>query len=734
MKKVSDSSSKALRAAFFVYPTAFQAPGGGEVQLLKTKASLEAKGVEVTLFNQWQDKLEEFDIFHTFGSVKDCLDMIRTADIMGVRTALSTICWYSWKSSMGIYSPLDQRMASMARQAGKSVCPFMPSKRKKMMEYSDLLFPNSQSEADQLVRYFCMPREKIFVVPNGADSFFADAKPDAFIEKYNIKDFILCVGRIEPRKNQLNMIRALSASKIPLVFIGDYVHQYRDYYWQCRKEAGKNVHFLGPIQHDSHLLASAYAACNTFLLASWLETPGLAALEAGLAGAKIVITDQGATKEYFQDYAHYVPPDNLEKIRSQTLKTFESAPADGLKKRIQNNYLWSHAAEKTLEGYKHLAQFHPGIRSLKNRSKKAKHVRIGIDLQSIRGKKTGLGVYSEHLVRAFFEENQDEFSFRFYSKEVHHDLNTAQRWMWENLELPLQARGDKVDILHVPAFAPPYYKCYKLVVTVHDLIGMLFPNQLRWPSAFYWGRWLPFSLKRADAFIADSENTKKDLIQYLGIEEKKIHVVYLSGHEAFSSEIPENQIKTVKKKYGVHEKYFLFVGTVEPRKNLDRVIEAFGFFLKEKKRGVRHQLVVVGSREFGHGKFFQSLASKVGVTLEDVIFTDYVSHDELNALYCGAEAFIYPSLYEGFGIPILEAMASGVPVLGSTKTSVPEVTGDAALLVDPYECKEIMEGMIQLADNPNLRADLTRKGFERTKAFSWKNTAKQTLDVYRSIL
>jgi glycosyltransferase involved in cell wall biosynthesis len=327
----------------------------------------------------------------------------------------------------------------------------------------------------------------------------------------------------------------------------------------------------------------------------------------------------------------------------------------------------------------------------------------------------------------------DGLAFRFYSRGKDVDLNTAQRWYWENVQLPLLSRRDKLDILHIPAFAPPYVKNCKLVVTVHDLIGMLFPNQLRWPSAFYWGKWLPFTLRRADAIIADSENTKRDLIGGLKIPEQKIHVVYLSGHEGFTSQIPQEAIQAAKKQYGIVERYFLFVGTIEPRKNLDRVIEAFAAFLHAKKKSSRYQLVVVGSKEFGHGKFFQSLANKFGVTLEDVIFTGYVSKENLNALYCGAETFVYPSLYEGFGIPILEAMAAGAPVLTSTKTSVPEVAGDAALLVDPYDVKAIMQGMIDMSEDASLRRSMIAKGFERIKRFSWAETSRKTVEVYQSL-
>jgi glycosyltransferase involved in cell wall biosynthesis len=341
-----------MKVAFYVYPTAFQNPGGGEVQLLKTKEYLEKLGVSVKLFDTWCDKLETFDILHTFGSVKDAFPMMEAARRAGIKNVLSTICWYNWRSAWETPGSWAARAAALGRHAGKVFLPFVPSQRKRMMEISDVLMPNSESEAEQLERFFRIPRSKIAVVPNAVDAVFADVKPDLFIEKYNLRDFVLCVGRIEPRKNQLGMIRALTGTKVPFVLIGDPVKTYPAYYQACRKAAGGNVHFLGGIPHESELLKSAYAACDTFLLASWLETPGLAALEAGLAGAKIVITREGATREYFAGFASYVDPSDHADIRSKILMVHKLSKETRLKEHISRNYSWDSAARKIFEIYK----------------------------------------------------------------------------------------------------------------------------------------------------------------------------------------------------------------------------------------------------------------------------------------------------------------------------------------------------------------------------------------------
>ena len=341
-----------MKVAFYVYPVAFQSPGGGEMALLKTKEYLEKEGLAVKLFDPWHDKLKDFDILHTFGSVKDALRMMESAHTAGIKNVLSTICWYSLKAAWGTYPSPSKRVMSTARHFAKTLFPFVPSERKRMMQCSDILLPNSETEAEQLRRFFGMPQEKITIVPNGVDPSFAFAAPGAFTEKYGLKDFVLCVGRIEPRKNQLNVVRALKDISRPIVFIGDYVPEYKDYYEACKRAGGSNIHFLGPLPHDSSLLASAYAACDTFLLATWLETPGLAALEAGLAGAKVVITDQGAAPEYFKDFAAYVSPDSLSDIREKTLEMLKRPKTPDLKEHIQQNYLWSIVARRTMEVYK----------------------------------------------------------------------------------------------------------------------------------------------------------------------------------------------------------------------------------------------------------------------------------------------------------------------------------------------------------------------------------------------
>ncbi len=339
---------------YYVYPSAFQNPGGGEVLLLKSKEYVEQAGTRVTLFNMWQDRLSSSDILHVFGSVKEALGLMEVAKSVGTKIVHSPIIWYDWSSSFGIDYDPKERMICLIRQLAKSFAPFIPSDRRKMMQLADVVLASSVLEAKQIHRYFLIPQERIRVVTYGTDDYFERATPDLFVKKYGLKDFVLCVGRIEPRKNQLNLIRAMNQISKPLVLIGDPVSHHQNYYDRCVKEAKSNVRFLGGLKRDSEELKSAFAACDVFALPSWFETPGLSALEAGLAGAKLVITQGGPTREYFQDLAEYADPKSIADIKVKIEKALSSKKTDRLKQHIRAKYLWQNMAKQTIQIYQSL--------------------------------------------------------------------------------------------------------------------------------------------------------------------------------------------------------------------------------------------------------------------------------------------------------------------------------------------------------------------------------------------
>lgn len=361
--------------------------------------------------------------------------------------------------------------------------------------------------------------------------------------------------------------------------------------------------------------------------------------------------------------------------------------------------------------------------------------RIGIDIHCAEGRISGLGRTVEQLWTHLKKMPMPDCEYRFLTRsKPSKDMNTLRRLYWENSEVPRFARTEKLDLLHVPAFAVPALKPCKLVLTVHDLIGMTFPNQKGLPSKLYWGKWLPWTSKHADAIITISEHSKKDIVQYLHIPESKVHVILLSGHEHFKSNIELQDINQVKESLGIDEEYFLFVGTLEPRKNLARTIQAFSQFLRHKKVSTRYQLVLVGAKDFGHGTYFEQTLKPLISNEKDIVCTDYIDHDTLNRLYAGARALAFPSLYEGFGFPVLEAMGSGTTVITSNTTSLPEVAGDAAYYVNPMSLEEIEQAFKFLAEDDSLRNDLLRRSKKRLSLFSWQKTTLQTQNVYRKLL
>ncbi len=222
------------------------------------------------------------------------------------------------------------------------------------MLVADALLPNSASEAEQVSRLFAIDKSKMHIVPLGVDEKFNQADPSKFKKSYGMDNFILSVGRIEPRKNQLNLIKAMKGSGKRLVFIGDPVIGLEKYYQECKSLAGEGAVFLSRLSHNSEMLASAYAACEVFVLQGWFETPGLAALEAGLSGAKLAVTKGGSTKDYFKDFVQYFNPADPRSIKAAVNNAFLEKQSDNLKQHIYSHYLWSHSAEENIKVYEGL--------------------------------------------------------------------------------------------------------------------------------------------------------------------------------------------------------------------------------------------------------------------------------------------------------------------------------------------------------------------------------------------
>ncbi len=350
------SISQSIKIAFFVYPSAFQNIGGGEILLLKTKEYLEKEGIYCKLFDMWSDKLDNFDILHVIGADKSCLGLMRTAKNKGIKIVLDPVFFSTFERAIYEHGSLKRRLEGSARHLMKAAFPYFPSERRKMMLLADAVIPNSYVELKQIKRLFAIPENKMHVVPNCVDPDFERGDEKLFISKYKIRDFILSVGRIEPRKNQLNLIKALKGFRLPLVIIGDPVSDYMGYYEECKKEGGDKAVFVDRLDHADPLLKSAYKACRCFVSQGWFETPGLAALEAGLAGANVATTDKGCTEEYFKDLVEYFDPGNIADIKRAAEKAYNKNDGGRLKERIKSKFLWEAAAKKNIEVYEKILQ------------------------------------------------------------------------------------------------------------------------------------------------------------------------------------------------------------------------------------------------------------------------------------------------------------------------------------------------------------------------------------------
>ena len=291
--------------------------------------------------------------------------------------------------------------------------------------------------------------------------------------------------------------------------------------------------------------------------------------------------------------------------------------------------------------------------------------------------------------------------------------------------------GRKSDITHFFNYIVPPFVHGKKVVTVHDMVYKSFPDTVRGRTKYMLDIGLKRSMKRADLIVTDSEFSKKEIIKYFPQHESRIRVVPCGVDlERFHPCDDPERIPEVKKSLEIEGDYFLYVGTIEPRKNLERLITAYAAFVK-KVGSSSPKLVLAG----GKGWLDQGIYSRVeklGMK-ENVIFTKYVPSEDMNPIMCGALAFVFPSLYEGFGMPPLEAMACGVPVLSSGEASLPEVTGDCAVICDAYDTKSIAEGMYRLYSSEELRKELSRKGLQRAQGFTWKRSAEMLMEVYREL-
>lgn len=383
-------------------------------------------------------------------------------------------------------------------------------------------------------------------------------------------------------------------------------------------------------------------------------------------------------------------------------------------------------------------------------------MKIAFDIQPLLdSQKSGIGYYQYGLVKNIIKRYpDDEYVLNFFNnrlnirkieekiKDLKKDNVMTSNFKWFNSGfykliwniLPIQYSwlfDDKVDITHFfNYFIPPGVKGKK-IVTVHDMTYKRFPETVRLKTR----RMLELNLQRsiniADAVITISEFSKNEILTYFPECEDKITVVYCGVDiNRFTNQINNKLIEKIKQKYMIDGEYLLYLGTLEPRKNIRSLIESYGLVIQELERKVK--LVIAGGKGWMYNDIFEKIKE---LRLEkDVIFTGYIDDEDIGALMKGAVIFLFPSMYEGFGMPTIEAMACGTPVLTSKIASLPEITGDSALLVNPFSVNDIKYGMLKLLTDKHLRDELSIKGLERSKRFSYESISKDLYNVYETVM
>jgi glycosyltransferase involved in cell wall biosynthesis len=375
---------------------------------------------------------------------------------------------------------------------------------------------------------------------------------------------------------------------------------------------------------------------------------------------------------------------------------------------------------------------------------------IGIDASraAVR-ERTGTENYSFHLIGHLLVLESGHYYRLYFNRAPRVELGgaTAQLFpmmanlelrvmpfprLWTHLRLSWEMTCQPPDVLFVPAHVLPLVHPRSSVVTVHDLGYLYYPKAHHFLDRLYLDLSTRYSARVASRVIAVSKATKDDLVRRYGIEPGKITVVYSGCDEAMRPVEDEATIEKAKARYSVQGDYVLSVGTLQPRKNLRRLLEAYAMVRKQAEKGETPCLVIAGKKGWLYNQVFQHVV-RLGLESE-VIFPGYVPQGDLPALLSGARLFVFPSLYEGFGLPVLEAMACGTPVLCSNVSSLPEVAGNAAFLVDPLDVESMAEAMNRLLQDEGLRAQLVKWGFQRVRRFSWERCAGETLAVLENAL
>lgn len=350
---------------------------------------------------------------------------------------------------------------------------------------------------------------------------------------------------------------------------------------------------------------------------------------------------------------------------------------------------------------------------------------ISIGGLNISKQNTGVQYYPEYLFKALSKIESEICDVSIINNDEKLFLNSFYRILFENFFLNRWLKKNKIHLYHATSYIIPSLIKAKAIVTVHDLIAIDFPKLCKNTSVIYFKLFLKKSLKKAEKIITVSETVKKDIIRHYKISPSKVKVIPLGIDSVFEKTIDFN----IRQKYNLPNRYILFVGNLEAKKNLERLFQAFKNL--KSNTNLDHKFILVGKQGWKTNNL-RKLAYQLKLD-DQISFLDYVPKEDLPAIYSMADIFVFPSLYEGFGIPPLEAMACGTPVIVSNQGASPEICGEACLKVDPYQTNDIAKKIELILTNKDLQKELISKGLKRSKKYTWERTAMETLKIYEEV-
>jgi len=373
-------------------------------------------------------------------------------------------------------------------------------------------------------------------------------------------------------------------------------------------------------------------------------------------------------------------------------------------------------------------------------------MKIGLNFHAVDGHISGVEYYALRLLKSLLSvgarhsyvvyTNQPELvrghvpaSNNLTIVEVKHLGTRTARILWEHTQLPRLAAKQAIDVLHCPSYICPVRKSsMPYVVTVHDTIAIDHPAWCKPTNALYFNLFMKGAIQRASRVISVSKSTANDMKRNFGLSDSKVRVVYPGIDEIFKAQEDPSRRDEIRKRYNLPPRYVLFVGNIEPKKNVGALLSLES---RLREKGLGHKLVMVGKRSWCSRSQLDQIDKAVAAS--NIIVTGYVAVSDLPFVYAMADVFVFPSFYEGFGFPPLEAMACGTPVVSSSRGALAESVADAAVVVEPDDTEQIVEAVLSMISDPALRQEYVQKGLAQSRRFKWDNSARQTLSLYEEV-